>query len=118
MGVLFDLAEKYDVDMYELGYLEHYENRFAAIRHDVKKVLEIGVETGCSHRMWLEYFPNATIYGFDIFNEDDRSGYCDVFREKMKDNPYLDRSILFKGNLTTVISIIILNSSTDSSHPL
>ena len=98
MGVLFDLAEKYDVDMYELGYLKHYENRFDTIRYDVKKVLEIGVETGCSHRMWLEYFPNATIYGFDIFNEEDRSGYCDIFREKMKDNPYLIRSVLFKGN--------------------
>ena len=67
MGVLFDLAEKYDVDMYELGYLKHYENRFDTIRYDVNKVLEIGVETGCSHRMWLEYFPNARIYGYDIF---------------------------------------------------
>jgi len=103
--MLVELAKKYDVDMLELGYLEHYEKRFDDIRLDVKKVLEIGVETGCSHRMWLEYFPNATIYGFDIFNEDDRSGYCDVLREKMKDNPYLDRSVLFKGDQQDVIDL-------------
>ena len=105
MGALSDLAQKYDVDMYELGYLEHYEKRFDSIRNDVKKVLEIGVETGCSHRMWLEYFPNATIYGFDIFNEEDRSGYCDTLREKMNGNPYLERSVLFKGDQQDVIDL-------------
>ena len=51
--MLVELAKKYDVDMLELGYLEHYEKRFDDIRLDVKKVLEIGVETGCSDRMWL-----------------------------------------------------------------
>ena len=59
--MLVELAKKYNVDMFELGYLEHYEKRFDDIRLDVKKVLEIGVETGCSHRMWLEYFPNAIL---------------------------------------------------------
>ena len=78
--ILFQLGQKYNVDMYELGYLRHYEERFDSIRNDVKKVLEIGVETGCSYSMWLEYFPNATIYGFDICNEEDRSGYVDLVR--------------------------------------
>ena len=67
MESLKSLSIKYDVDTLELGYIPHYENLFANIRNDVTKVLEIGVETGRSHRMWLEYFPNATIYGFDIF---------------------------------------------------
>ena len=43
-------------------------------RFDIKKVLEIGVNTGSSLRMWEEYFPNAEIIGFDcnqqcLFNE-------------------------------------------------
>ena len=96
--VLSRLAKKYNVDIYELGYIPYYEQRFDSIRGEVKKVLEIGVETGCSHRMWLEYFPNATIYGFDIFNEEDRSGYVQIFKKLMKGNPYLDRSVCFKGN--------------------
>ena len=96
--VLSRLAKKYNVDIYELGYIPYYEQRFDSIRGEVKKVLEIGVETGCSHRMWLEYFPNATIYGFDIFNEEDRSGYVQAFKKLMKGNPYLDRSVCFKGN--------------------
>jgi len=104
--ILFQLGQKYNVDMYELGYLRHYEERFDSIRNDVKKVLEIGVETGCSYSMWLEYFPNATIYGFDICNEEDRSGYVDIFKQKMKGNPYLDRSVLFKGNQQEVNDLV------------
>ena len=61
MESLESIASKYNVDKLELGYLRHYEDRFEPIRNVVTKVLEIGVETGCSHRMWLEYFPNATI---------------------------------------------------------
>jgi cephalosporin hydroxylase len=32
----------------------------------VKSVLEIGVNRGCSLRMWEEFFPNAQIVGLDI----------------------------------------------------
>jgi trans-aconitate methyltransferase len=32
----------------------------------VKSVLEIGINRGCSLRMWEEFFPNARIVGFDI----------------------------------------------------
>jgi hypothetical protein len=39
---------------------------FRDVRFDVKKVIEIGVETDRSIRMWEEFFPNATIYGLDI----------------------------------------------------
>ena len=67
------------------------------IREDVTKVLEIGVETGRSHRLWLEYFPNATIYGFDIF----KFG-VDEFHRLQKGNPNLDRSIMFEGDQENV----------------
>ena len=70
----------------------------SSVRNDFSKVLEIGVETGKSHRMWLEYFPNANIYGIDVFNEQDRSNYVEEFKVLQRGNPYLDRSVLFKGN--------------------
>ena len=93
MKSLKEISLKYDVDKLELGFLDHYEEKFESIRNDITKVLEIGVETGRSHRMWLEYFPNANIYGFDIF----KFG-VDELNILQKDNPYLDRSIMFKGD--------------------
>ena len=60
--------------------------------------MEIGVETGRSHRLWLEYFPNAIIYGMDVFDETDRSGYVEEFHRLQRGNPYLDRSIMFEGD--------------------
>ena len=97
MESLESLSIKYDVDTLELGYIPHYENLFANIRNDVTKVLEIGVETGRSHRLWLEYFPNATIYGFDIFEFG-----VEEFHRLQEGNPYLDRSVMFKGNQESV----------------
>lgn len=47
------------------GYAPHYDRAFEAIRHDYIKVLEIGVGGGESIRTWLEYFPNAKVFGVD-----------------------------------------------------
>ena len=97
MGILTDLTIKYDVDALELGYTQHYEQLLSEVRNDFTKVLEIGVETGRSHRRWLEYFPNAKIYGYDIFEY----GY-DELQRLQKDNPFLDRSVMFKGDQSNV----------------
>jgi hypothetical protein len=48
------------------NYLAYYWMHCRDIRFDVRNVLEIGVETDHSIRMWEEFFPNATIYGVDI----------------------------------------------------
>jgi len=97
MGILNDLTIKYDVDALELGYTQHYDQLLSEVRNDFTKVLEIGVETGRSHRLWLEYFPNAKIYGYDIFEY----GY-DELQRLQKDNPFLDRSVMFKGDQSNV----------------
>ena len=97
MSVLEELTIKYDVDALELGYTDLYDPLFDGIREDVTKVLEIGVETGRSHRLWLEYFPNATIYGFDIF----KFG-VEEFHRLQEGNPYLDRSVMFEGDQESV----------------
>lgn len=59
------------------NYLPLFVRHLEPVRHQVRKVLEIGVEAGTSLRMWRDYFPNAEIYGFDIDerckkHEDDR----------------------------------------------
>ena len=48
------------------SYLDIYETHFSDIRLDVTSILEIGVKHGKSLKVWLEYFPNATVYGIDI----------------------------------------------------
>ena len=88
MASLKELTIKYDVDALELGYTQHYDQLLSDVTNDFTKVLEIGVETGRSHRMWLEYFPNATIYGMDVFDESDRSGYVEEFNRLQDGNPY------------------------------
>lgn len=47
-------------------YARFYEKYFAPLRESPIVLLEIGVANGNSIRAWLEYFPNARIYGLDI----------------------------------------------------
>lgn len=48
------------------GYTPIYYSLFVNRERDVKRVLEIGVNSGASLRMWRDFFPKAMIYGFDI----------------------------------------------------
>ena len=66
MGLLQDIGIKYQTDKaWGHRYMDFYEQFFGPIRYDVRKVVEIGVYFGASTQTWLEYFPNATIYGID-----------------------------------------------------
>lgn len=63
------------------GYACHYDSAFAALRNKPVKMLEVGVGSGESIRMWLEYFnnPEAQVHGIDIvydtndWNREDQS---------------------------------------------
>lgn len=48
------------------SYLEVYSEVLAPYRESAKTVLEIGLMSGESLRMWTEYFSNAKVYGMDI----------------------------------------------------
>jgi len=66
-----ELAVKYDVN--KIGkpgkpkycYLDVYEDLFAPLKEKELRILEIGVSSGGSVKMWEEYFPKAQIVGFD-----------------------------------------------------
>ena len=47
-------------------YLEVYENHFSKLRMLPLQILEIGVQSGGSLRMWRDYFPISHITGVDI----------------------------------------------------
>jgi SAM-dependent methyltransferase len=47
-------------------YLRHLERFFEPMRDKPIKLVEIGIGGGESARTWLEYFPNAIVYGVDL----------------------------------------------------
>lgn len=66
--MLKELLQKYKCDKsskhsYELCYEKH----FLPVKNQPINILEIGIFKGESMKVWLEYFPNATVYGIDIF---------------------------------------------------
>ena len=66
MNQLEKLARKYQTDKWSIGYTDYYSIWFEENRNNKLKVLEIGIQSGASIRMWEEYFPNSMIYGMDI----------------------------------------------------
>ena len=63
---LCHLAIKYGTDRHPLSkhsYTPYYYNLLKDKRQSVKKVLEIGAAIYGGHKMWRDFFPNATIYG-------------------------------------------------------
>ena len=66
--ILSTFFNKYDCDKAKKHkYDLIYEKFFNSIRYDNINILEIGIFKGNSIQAWLDYFPNATIYGVDIF---------------------------------------------------
>ena len=72
MGILNELAIKHVTDKSSIfhNYCDEYEFFLNGYRDKAINLLEIGVHSGCSLRMWLDYFshPNTTVYGVDINN--------------------------------------------------
>ena len=47
------------------SYLPIYERLFESFRNEPFSLLELGVASGGSMRMWREWFPNASLFGVD-----------------------------------------------------
>lgn len=64
---LDEQALKYDTDKSSRGhwYTHYYERMFGGLKEHVESLLELGAGGGASIRMWMDYFPNALIYGVD-----------------------------------------------------
>lgn len=48
-----------------------YGKDFKNLRGQKISILEVGIWKGASHEAWLEYFPNAMVYGIDTFQRID-----------------------------------------------
>ena len=67
-SLLDELGRKYGTEKSSEGhnFTEIYSGYFDRLRLEVRKVVEFGIDSGASIRMWAEYFPNAVIHGVDI----------------------------------------------------
>jgi predicted O-methyltransferase YrrM len=61
------------------SYLPLYDTLLSSRKDSAKNVLEIGVHTGGSIKLWHDYFPNATIFGLDC-------NHIDSMWDKIKNN--------------------------------
>ena len=66
MNTLDKISLKYLPSKIQHNYLELMDLHFEKKKNSALKILEIGVETERSVKMWKEYFSNAIIYGLDI----------------------------------------------------
>ena len=48
------------------SYLPLYQELLKGKKETAKNVLEVGIYTGGSIKLWSDFFPNATTYGLDI----------------------------------------------------
>lgn len=75
MELLTILANRYQSDkgtnfFHRHGFSNIYHELFYDKRESIRSILEVGIFNGASLRMWRDFFPNATIYGFD--NDDSK----------------------------------------------
>jgi hypothetical protein len=65
---LGEIATKHNTDKKPKrhNYTSVYEQYFERMRQKKLRLLELGIGTGASLKMWADYFPNAQIYGADI----------------------------------------------------
>jgi hypothetical protein len=103
---LDDLAMRFGVDKSSRvhGYTKAYETLWAPWRNEAVALLEIGVGSGASLRMWREYFHQAKLYGLDVAACPDLpiSGLR-LFQGSQSDESVLERLIHETGPLDIVI---------------
>lgn len=85
--------QKYDTDKIPNGYLRVYDPIFEPLIDKPVKLLELGVRTGGSLRLWRDYFPLGTIAGVDVDaapaeTENDR---IRTYRGRQEDTTLLSR---------------------------
>lgn len=90
---IIEIFEKYDTDKNSKGH--NYGPIYAQhLPQTAKKILEIGVDKGASIEMWKEIYPEAKIYGLDLFtnypNYPFKADWVQWFKGSQTDGKLLD----------------------------
>ncbi|PZV79122.1 cephalosporin hydroxylase [Algoriphagus aquaeductus] len=101
-------------------YTPHYKFHFSSFRKKKLNILEIGIggyesptQGGGSLRMWERFFPNAMIYGLDIYDK----SKLEEGRIKIIQGSQIDRELLTNlSNRVGGFEIIIDDGSHQNEH--
>jgi demethylmacrocin O-methyltransferase len=91
LGSFYGTNKAIPPQMYTLLYERHLRHR----RRDPVRILEIGIggyelgTGGSSLRMWRTYFPNARVYGIDLYPRDLREPRIETFCGSQADPDFL-----------------------------
>jgi hypothetical protein len=108
---IHDLKTKHNADK-PPQYLDLYSKYLTDMRGSARAVLELGVQSGGSLKMWREFFPEATVIGVDI--EDCRHLFDDksiIFFQGRQEDPSLFAHI-FRSTHIDKFDVIV----DDASH--
>ena len=94
-------------------YLDVYESYLKHLCQKEFILLELGVASGASLKMWAEYFPKAKIYGIDT-NPDCATYVPGVFIGSQSDTAFLDKLFSEIG----IPDVIIDDASHHSPHTI
>jgi hypothetical protein len=93
---IINIFEKYDTDKNSKGhnYAPYYAKH---LPENPLKILEIGVHKSESVKMWHEIYPDAHIFGLDLFSEHEpiKESWFTSFRGNQADSKVLDNVRLF-----------------------
>ncbi len=95
------LALKHGTDKASHGYCPHYEKLIGEFRNLPCTLIEIGIGSGASLKMWREWMPNSTIYGIDI-NEYKGEGFR-TFVSNQNDTQNLNHILQQTGHFHLLI---------------
>jgi SAM-dependent methyltransferase len=84
---------RYDTDKIPNGYLRVYDRIFEPLIDRPVRLLELGVRSGGSLRLWRDYFPRGTVVGLDVepppgAQDDER---LRIYRGRQEDTALLSR---------------------------
>lgn len=94
MDELSLIGKSCNTDKNSHGFLPFYEQHLRDIRHNVRDVLEIGVQTGESLMLWEAYFPQASITGLDHCDKAScRSSKVKLVRANQESRPSMQQAL-------------------------
>ena len=85
IGMLEELFKQYGCDKASKHkYHTVYEPDFEPLRDKEINILEVGIFKGDSIKVWLDYFPKATVYGIDVFTRISSKDIAVLEHERVK----------------------------------
>lgn len=85
------------------GYHRFYDYFLVPIKNHKMNILEIGVDDLRSLKMWLDFFPNANIYGIDINKKDFTYSRGSIFKADQSKKKDLEKVVKKIGKCKFII---------------